>query len=533
MSSDLSEPSNSSRKSSAGSSGTVKQTAVFHYNSEIFAQCQSYLSQKNYHGLALIARQKGLPPFLRFKIWPILLRSHPFVVNPFLQPDAVEKERPPSDGESEDPDAQLQRRIRKDLRRYLHRITYSSAEEPLSQTESQMFDILEKAVHKFVLKWGRIIKYDPALTWMALGVAEWFPPIPNTHWVLLGRDVTSSTHTCIGSVFEGYESFIDSAPGLSEFLQSMVQEEVGMRFHEVYERLALVLLHSPESANKRDKPGNSVKINKSTLPVSGGTIEQRVSFFIYVFQKLLPELSSYFQEEQILNKFGSNDDEWLIWWLKYCGSKVWSRVDRGRIWDLMLGWRMQSKKSEADRNYYADKLNISSELLDKLGPDSFWSVDYVEEERLIKEDSFKDLINDLHIDSCSNQSSSSSGDSSPVLSSSSRATSTGYERDQQIPFARIDPHIELLFVSLALLKAKENTLVELDQHEIRTFLSHLPAKSFSLSDKYKQYQEQKDKEKGTTPMAYGVFTHDYMDRIISEAGELWRKWLWLEMSGES
>lgn len=333
MSSDLSEPSNSSRKSSAGLSGTVKQTAVFHYNSEIFAQCQSYLSQKNYHGLALIARQKGLPPFLRFKIWPILLRSHPFVVNPFLQPDAVEKERPPSDGESEDPDAQLQRRIRKDLRRYLHRITYSSAEEPLSQTELQMFDILEKAVHKFVLKWGRIIKYDPALTWMALGVAEWFPPIPNTHWVLLGRDVTSSTHTCIGSVFEGYESFIDSAPGLSEFLQSMVQEEAGMRFHEVYERLALVLLHSPELANKRDKPGNSVKINKSTLPVSGGTIEQRVSFFIYVFQKLLPELSLYFQEEQILNKFGLNDDEWLIWWLKYCGSKVWSRVDRGRIWD--------------------------------------------------------------------------------------------------------------------------------------------------------------------------------------------------------
>lgn len=90
-------------------------------------------------------------------------------------------------------------------------------------------------------------------------------------------------------------------------------------------------------------------------------------------------------------------------------------------------------------------------------------------------------------------------------------------------------HIELLFVCLALLQAKGNTLVELDQHEIRTFLSRLPAKSFKASDKYKQYQEQKEKERGATSPDHG-FRYDYMDSIIYEAGELWRKWLWREQT---
>lgn len=534
------EPSQTSRKSSTGSASTVRPAAAFYYDKDIFAQCKTYILEKNYHGLALLARQKGVPPFLRFKVWPILLKHHPFVMNPFIQPDTIDKEKLSPELDSEDADAQLPRRIRKDLRRYMHRIAYSSAEEPLSQNELQVFDILENAVLKFVMKWGKIIKYDQALTWIALGLAEWFPPIPNTLWVLLGRDVSSSSHTCIGSVFDDYESYIESVPELGNLLNEMVEDDniSNLKFHEVFERLALVLLHSPELANKRDKLGK-VKINKSTLPTSGGTIEERVSFFIYVFQRLLPELSLYFQEELILNKFGLHDDEWLIWWLKYCGSKVWSRVDRGRVWDLLIGWRLQKRKSQGNRNYYSDKLKIEGNLLEKLGPDAFWSLDYEDDNAsiLVKDDSFKDLINDLHIDmtpSHATSSSSSSRNMLPVPSSSLDATSTssGDLMKKVIPFSKIDPHIELLFVSLALLKAKENTLVELDQHEIRTYLSRLPAKSYNLSDKYKQYQEQKDKEKGAVTTEY-VFTYDYMDSIIYEAGELWRKWLWLEMNGES
>lgn len=521
----------------------MRPAAAFNYDKEIFSQCKKYIVEKNYHGLALLARQKGLPPFVRFKVWPLLLKHHPFVMNPFIQPDTLEKEK--EKGESDD--SQLPRTIRKDLRRYMHRIAYSSAEEPLSQTELQVFDILESAIHKFIVKWGKIIKYDPALTWIALGLAEWFPPIPNTNWVLLGRDVLSTSHTCIGSVFEDYELYIELIPELAGFLDELIKDEqvLNLKFHEVFERLALVLLHSPELANKREKTAK-VKINKLTLPTNGGTIEERVSFFIYVFQRLLPELSLYFQEESILNKFGLHEDEWLIWWLKYCGLKVWSRVDRGRVWDLLIGWRLEKKMPEGKTNYYTDKINLERDLLDKLGPDAFWSCDYEDDQSsvLVKDDSFKDLINDLHISSRSGTQSSTqsstqsisllSGETLPVLLNSLDVTSasSGNSIKKVIPFSNIDPHIELLFVSLALLKAKENTLVELDQHEIRTFLLRLPAKSYNLSDKYKQYQEQKDKEKGGAQTEY-VFTYDYMDSIIYEAGELWRKWLWFEINGEN
>lgn len=542
----------SSSPTSSGSGGYTPRTttAAFHYDHEVFEQLLEYVRTRNHRGLALVARQKGVPPFLRFKVWPVLLKHHPFVANPFIQPDTFDTEKNGSaDVDLDEFEVHLQHTIRKDLRRYMHRIAFSSAEEPLSQTELQLFDIVERAVFKFVSKWGRIIQYDPALTWIALGLAEWFPPIPHTPWVLLGRDVSSEQHTCIGSVFADYDEFVDTHEGLREQLEDLVADNsvAPMKFHEAYERLALVLLHSPESANKRAKGEHAAKIDKSTLPVTGGTIEERVSFFIYVFQRMLPELSQYFQEEEILNKFGLNDDEWVLWWLKYCGLKVWARVDRGRVWDLLLGWRPPSKKAECDNAYYAAKLAIPDAVLDKLGPDTFWAVDYEDElpAQLVKDDSFKDLINDLHIDPTKYSSLPPVGellDTLPAVTpllllaaSTSPSSSSALSFDDlrsTIPFCKVDPHIELLFVSLSLLKAKENTLVELDQHEIRTFLSRLPAKSYKLSDKYKQYQEQKDKQSGSSHSDYGL-RYDYMDSIIYEAGELWRKWLWLELNGES
>lgn len=548
-------------------------SSSFHYDADIFAQCQKYLSERNYHGLALIARQRGIPPFLRFKVWPILLKHHPFVLSPFIQPDndVSDEENTTDSSESDDTDSALSRKIRKDLRKYLHRIT-SPFDEPLLENESVLFDTLEKSIHKFVSKWGKIIHYDSSLAWIALGLAEWFPPIPHTSWVLLGRDVTSADNTHIGSVFDSYQEYIQSVPGLDHYLDDLVHDDTisSMSFHEVYERLVLILLHSPELANKRKE--STVKIDKLTLPLSGGTIEERVSFFIYVLQILLPELSRYFEEEQILNKFGSRDDEWLIWWLKFCGAKVWSRVDRGRVWDLLVGWRYQSRKHEHNRNYYVDKLHITDELLEKLGPDVFWTVDYEEFDdqspSLEKKGSFTRLMSELNITSNSSESSSSKNHSHhhqshqnqshsqsqsqshngnesnvaylqtssssssmlPVLSSSLDTSSTSsFDERPQVPFSKIDLHMELLFVSLALLQAKENTLVELDQHEIRTFLSRLPAKSFKSSDKYKRYQEQKDREKGAAPVEHGL-RYDYMDSIIFEAGELWRKWLYRELT---
>ena len=507
---------------------------IFHYDKDILKQCQIYIQQNNHHGIALISRQKGLPPFLRCKLWPILLKHHPFVAHPFIEPDNVSSSVPLS-GDAGLAGAQLQHTIRKDLRRYMHGIAHSSVEEPFCERELQIFDILENSVKKFVAKWGQIIKYDPALTWIALGLAEWCPPIPQTPWVLLGRDVSSQENTCVGSVYAEYDEYIDAFPEFREFIEKDATESPSLsslRFCDVYERLVLVLLHSPESANKRKLAKKSSKIDKFTLPISGGTIEQRVSFFIQIFQKLLPELLRHFEDEQILNKFGQQEDGWVIWWLKYCGAKVWSRVDRGRVCDLLLGWRLQSKKLDNNKDYYNDKLFISNELLAKLGPDVFWSVDYDEEGpvKLSKDDSFRDLINGLHIDwNHSLSSASSSEQSLPDLTPpDSNMLDTFADTKPAIPFCKIDSHIELIFVSLALMKAKENTLIELDQHEIRTFLSRLPAKSYSLSNKYKQYQERKGNDQVEKGLKY-----DYMDSIISEAGELWRKWLWMGMNGEN
>ena len=44
---------------------------------------------------------------------------------------------------------------------------------------------------------GKIIKYDLSLTWIALNLAEWFPPIPKTPWVLVGKEYSSSHQSLI------------------------------------------------------------------------------------------------------------------------------------------------------------------------------------------------------------------------------------------------------------------------------------------------------------------------------------------------
>lgn len=625
----------------------------FNYDLDLFNLTKKYLDTKNRHGLALIARQRGIPPFLRFKIWPLLLKYHPFVLNPFIQPDHdisndyIEKEKTSTESnESEIKDVDfkesnsvkvdetesksranstsksksddIKAKIKKDLSKYIQRLKYSANIVP-SSLELEIFEILEKSILKFSLKWGKIVKYDQSLTWIALNLAEWFPPLQNTPWVLVGRDHQSINNLFITNFMDDYSNYIDNIPHLKEYLEELVQEStlVNMSFHDVYERLVLVLLHSPEDKRKRSnsvsdtqslsKYSSPKKLNKTILPISGGTIEERVSFFIYCLRKLLPELSDYFHEEQILNKFGSHDDEWLIWWLNYCGSKVWSKYDRGRIWDKMLGWRLKNPKK--DMEYYVEKMdlmNCEQNLLSKLGPDIFWSLSsnddfdksLTEAPEYSRRNSFKDLVNELNsgfeskglskrstnISTDGSSSASKSGAHSPSSGkfsfeglSETGGISTFNPSDDgtpstipmNIPFSKLDSHIELIFISLAFLKSKENVLVELDQHEIRQFLSRLPSKSYN----YKHQQKSKceptcsnensatssvsssptttaspfsmdaiSPTSSTLPSSQPTYnnivisndsTHNhkvnFMDNIINEAGELWRKWLWLEM----
>ncbi|KAK6459742.1 uncharacterized protein RJT20DRAFT_144067 [Scheffersomyces xylosifermentans] len=588
----------------------------FNYDLDLFLLTKQYLEAKNHHGLALIARQKGVPPFLRFKVWPILLKYHPYVLNPFIQPDNDIHEKE-DDHENNDKnndnehinennsintydnsEEEIGAKIDKDLKKYIRRPRQTSDAE-LASIESEIFSILRSSILKFTMKWGKIIKYDPSLTWIAFNLAEWFPPISKTGWVLRGRETISQDNSMVIDLMEDYSHYIDNIPDLKKYITDLVTEDriSSMSFHDVYERLVLVLLHSPEQKKRKSLNGSSSfvppkQINKTVLPINGGTIEERVSFFIYCLRKVLPELSQFFHEEQILSKFGSSYDEWLIWWLKFGGAKVWSKYDRGRIWDRLFGWRIKNPKK--NMQYYQEKLdNISKNSLSKLGPDIFWSLSNDDnygsnnsKHNDMRRNSFKDLVeelnNDFHVSkidtttskdvsSASSRRPSSSSSASTVSANSgvpSSTTSSSSTISVTIPFSKLDAHIELVFISLALLKSKENVLVELDQHEIRQFLSRLPSKSY----KYKQKNHlPKSGDRGTfsnggstassassstsaSPKTGAVspsltaandnagnnniiisndshFNHkvDFMDNIINESGELWRKWLWSEM----
>lgn len=686
----------------------------FSYDLDIFNQCKHYLETKNQYGLSLIARQKGVPPFLRFKVWPILLKYHPYVLSPFIQPttDTSSSSNPLDDGlaasSASSPAAleeELAHKIRRDLRKYVTRLLFqNSIRLELSATEEHMFDVMEKAVLRFSTKWIQVIKYHPSLTWFALNLAEWFPPVPNTSWVLAGRDVVTSKNLLAVDMFHDYSNYIDNIAGLKEYLHTAIgaAPEKSMRFHDVYERLVLVLMHSPEektsrlasglaepsllllqpppppppqllhvmsevrlslllllalppneesahparasrsgsdlpscfeqacqsasspsSASSSSSPDSSSppeslqfsrKAKKSLLPINGGTIEERVSFFIYCLRKVLPELSDYFHEEQILNKFGAHDDEWVIWWLNYCGAKVWSKFDRGRIWDMLLGWRLKTPKRNTQ--YYVDKLDLTlddSDFIGKMGPDVFWSLSNLDygmppasgsglapplkdlsqlpdsfsrraddfeprrnsfkelvhelnssERSLLQETTLPDALKDVAASPLSCSSSVSSARSSLLLFSVSDSNEDLRPKITHIPFSKLDDHVQLIFIALAFLKSKQNLLMELDQHEIRQYLLRLPLRAYLFGKKRKSLQESKSGEpeqlglrisrsssrcsstslrsrNSLTAPSLGSNaviisndsdkTHkiDFIDNIIEEAGDLWRKWLWLEM----
>lgn len=46
---------------------------------------ERYIVENNVEGLAKVARNRGLPPSLRQYAWPLLLSTHPFVMEPSIQ----------------------------------------------------------------------------------------------------------------------------------------------------------------------------------------------------------------------------------------------------------------------------------------------------------------------------------------------------------------------------------------------------------------------------------------------------------------
>ncbi len=482
--------------------------------------------------------------------------------------------------------------------------------------EDQMFHAIEEAIIRFLRKWGELAPYETGMAWTALGLAEWIPPVPYTNYVLNGRartatgsfnyqqqeefdSVTDSITTTTGPAYHNTFSEINtpSSPSLSssvessseastpllngcEFFgdaldctQTYLKRKPELKFYEAFERLMLVLLHSPENLEEEEEEENeneneheivnenehehehehehgkenknehesksnqkhkTEKEKKDTnnkkqkskrysnssdnddLPLlSGEPFSDRISIFLYTFRKQLPELDRYFYEEDVLSSSGG--DEWLLWWIKWIGAKVWSKYDRGRIWDIYLGYRetvpiikeIGSKpekftNEENEDNGDQPVLYLEQSQIKELGGDSFWSpmdFDPTDEETAFRKSSILSLF-------------------SPSKKNN----------------APIEPYIKHIFICLAMLKSKEVTLLELDQSEIREYLSRVSTlRSHSTSQYVSTLNLSKMPSNSTSTSAdEGSMTAlkppiSDVENIVLEGGELWRAWLWSEM----
>ncbi|KAH3674448.1 hypothetical protein WICMUC_003285 [Wickerhamomyces mucosus] len=601
--------------------------------------CNQFIKDNNHLGLALISRQRGIPHALRYKIWPILLKYHPYVLNPYLNA-TVE-----NDSDNEIPI----NKIHKDILKYFKIRTNKDSKHNNQDTknnsggninnsnnndnnnnnnnnnnphitptssnggspspsdfnqsllEEEIIKILEDSIKKFFNKWGAIIKYDSGFTWIALGLAEWFPPIPNTDYVLIGRGNINKNDNLNKHIiqladihdlsYDGYDTSDEISDYSSEYstiiddhneqtcndgileidlekkinkLDNEMNEKfnlddnksinsydfenfnTSMTFAEVYERLVLVLLHSNErSEEKEEEPSNdnnekynekdygnndvndindndnnennkfynnedsnsdtrssisSVKeneedkgnlstsrltINNQEIYFKSGEIEKRIGFFLKAFNKLLPELYKSFSEDDIINNNYKN--QWLTWWFKYCGSKVLNKFDRGRLWDLMLGFRLNadifqqfspcelnSKTLKAYKKFYNNEiLQTGNNFGIEFESDYFW---------------YKPLENSI-----------------------------------DLQWSQCDYQYQLVFIFISLLFKNESTLLEFESFEILEFLNNL-------------------KKKNQLKFLFGNGFHDInydnvnistvFEKIIKDSGELWRNWLWNEIRDE-
>ncbi|CAN6609756.1 hypothetical protein TRVA0_004S01662 [Trichomonascus vanleenenianus] len=398
---------------------------------QLVSLCQTYIDTENIEGLAHIARNRGLPPAQRQYAWPLLLRAHPFVVNPCIAP-----EFPSSSEDDRNTGTIPYRRIENDIARYRKKLRkkqeqqnqqlhqnqqnqqgqqsnqssqphtqstsgpsssflishqQSTQSTPLSASpkstassgsiadaskmqaaineyfcqnlESEKFEKIEFAIKAFCQKWHSVVPYESAMLQVAVALSDWiYPSVSSTDSSPIMTPVTVTTTNTAGTLFD-----------------------------EIFEQFMMIVLHAPAPAC--DGPYGPCD----------SPLTERISLFLSILRKQLPELAKHFDEEDVLSSYAGGD-EWLLWWIKWFGAKTFSSIDRGRLWDMYLGWRPEKTSIEQPS--------------DQIGVDPFWNVVELE--------------------------------STAIL----------------------DLHLQHLFACLALLKSKKNVLMELDQSEIREYLCH-------------------------------------------------------------
>lgn len=498
-SSSPSSPSLTNPPSNSNSSSTSKRRQKNLYNSEVATKsviqlCNQYIKENNHLGLALIARQKGIPPTLRHKIWPILLKYHPNVINPYLSANVE------NDSDNDIPDGKIKTELMKyfRIRNEEPRSGNVSPDYTTSPLEEEIVRILEASIVKFFNKWGAIIKYDPGFAWIALNLAEWFPPIPSSNYVLIGRDVVNKNDLLNKHLIQiSEQEFTLDNQEIIEDQNSETESQTIMTFAEVYERLVLVLLHSNENEDGSEHGDESAidhnkntvdlisanNLNKLELLFKSGNIESRISFFLIAFAKLLPELYKSLSEEEIINSNSNKNNQWLTWWFKYCGAKVFNKFDRGRLWDTLLGFRLSY--SSFEEKYYNN-----SKLLKRF-------------KKFYNDDDLK-FQNELGVE----------------FNSDIFWYKPSMDSKNELKWSQIDYQLQLVFIYISVLQRNESKLLEYDQFEIKNLLNKVPNIDKNLDDQNNLLINNSD------------YVSNDVEKLFNEAGELWRNWLWNEIRDE-
>lgn len=513
--------SHSERKNRIHLHASSRNSKQQEWDRELVALIIKLLGENDHDSLALISRNAGIPPQLRHAVWPILLKYHPMVISPNILSNTLVLKDDENETElqyfpEDRTDDEISDLMDNELNKYFQ-VRHSVPVPPeIQHIKSRLKD----CVWQFLKKWGKICKYESGLIWIALGLAEWCPMSTGDDLVLSGK----KHHNHNSALFHLYNEY----PMLDHLVQKLPVPEFS--FDAVYERLVMVLFHSPVLDEKPD--------NSTYYLFKSGNLNQQSQLFFKIFAKTLPELYQPITDEGALQ--GSKKITWLYWWIKCCGCKVLHRQDRARIWDVLLGWRPRPESINYYLDYnrksfesiYTKELRLPEDVFHRICKgehDEFWFPDLM---------SLKLGKNGLNTDK-------------DVIRELIRRNKYGEEpepHENEIPYSLLNPRTQLLFIYVAIIQHNEFKLLEFEETEITEFLNNVPL--ISKFDDYnfkKMYDDDITSGSSTDTdesiisltrpslnhMMIEVGTDDKIansfDEIYQQAGDIWRNWAWQEM----
>lgn len=184
----------------------------------------------------------------------------------------------------------------------------------------------------------------------------------------------------------------------------------------------------------------------------------------------------------------NKNNQWLTWWFKYCGAKVFDKFDRGRLWDLLIGFRLSYSNFEY-------KFFDNSRVLKRF-------------KKFYNDDDFK-FDNEFNVE----------------FQTDAFWYKPSNDEKNELKWSQCDYQIQLVFIYIAILQKNESKLLEFDQFEIKNFLNKLP------NDKFKEIHELNTINDPKLLNNSDYVSNDF-EKLFNQAGELWRNWLWNEIRDE-